>query len=205
MSSTTSKISNTVRLAALETGLAAVVTKVDGLGASQARIDESLATLLALVSGKAPVTQPEAQVEVAQVEVAQAPVAPVEVGAGKVTRLSKEAFRALKTSGQVPWLMTQKEAREAGLIGDQPVVIAEVVASAPAKAKAPKATKAPAERGSEPEYGTEAWIKWARVTDDGAPRRADGSVTPKAEWLARMGLAASGLFDAKQIDAAMSV
>ncbi len=63
--------------------------------------------------------------------------------------------------------------------------------------------KAKAERAPEPEYGTEAWIAWARPTDDGAPRRADGTATPKSEWAKRMTLAESGLFDAKQIDAAL--
>lgn len=75
---------------------------------------------------------------------------------------------------------------------------------APTVAVVEPARKARTERAPEPKYGTKAWIRWARPTDEGAPRRADGSVTPKSEWKARMALADSGKFSAKEIDAAMA-
>lgn len=72
----------------------------------------------------------------------------------------------------------------------------KVVAEVKPEAKA----KAPAKRATEPEYGTEAWIAWARPTDDGAPRRANGTAAPKAEWALRIALEAAGKFDRHEID-----
>lgn len=56
-------------------------------------------------------------------------------------------------------------------------------------------------RAEEPEYGTDAWIAWARPTDEGAPRRANGTAAPKSEWRKRIDLEASGKFDRHEVDA----
>lgn len=95
-------------------------------------------------------------------------------------------------SGTVKAKIAEAKARKEAT----PQVVAVVEAAKPARKVS--------ERAPEPEYGTEAWIAWARPTDEGAPRRADGTAAPKREWAARIALAESGLFDRKQIDAAMA-
>lgn len=110
-------------------------------------------------------------------------------------------LREHKAAGLIVPGVSVREALAAGLMDANgnvtggAVVVAKVEADKPAKT-ARKASK----RAPEPEYGTAEWIAWARPTDDGAPRRADGSVTPKAEWALRMALAESGTFDAAEID-----
>lgn len=124
----------------------------------------------------------------------------------------KAALKGHKAAGLIPAGTSVKDAISGGLMDETGALVSLTTKAAKKAAKkARKAAKAvvaqpvKAERDPEPEYGTEAWIAWARPTDDGAPRRANGSVTPKSEWARRMELANSGLFDAKQIDKAMAV
>lgn len=138
-----------------------------------------------------------------------APVAPV-VEAPKAQGPSfmvlRHALKAHKAAGAIKPGVTVKEAIAQGLMradGSLPTGQVVVVLEPEVPATPRKARKV-SERAPEPEYGTDAWIAWARPTDDGAPRRADGSATPKREWKARMALAESGQFDAKQIDAAVA-
>lgn len=84
-----------------------------------------------------------------------------------------------------------KKARKAKAVK----VTAEVVEEAPAKAK-----RTPKARAEEPEYGTDAWIAWARPTDEGAPRRANGTAAPKSEWRLRIDLEFAGQFDRFEVD-----
>lgn len=179
-------------------GMDARVTRTEEVLAG---LTETVAAIASMVSGlaSAPAPLPAAP----QVALPAAPQAAIEAAPGAFKRLSAEDFRLLKVAKVVPWGMTQKDAFAAGLLGQgAPVrpalpIVASVVATQPAKAKA--------ERAPEPEYGTEAWIAWARPTDPGAPRRADGSVTPKSEWAMRIKLANSALFSRAEIDRAVAM
>lgn len=173
--------------------LASVTARLDEQDARFDRMEGLLVRLAMSLEAPAPAAEVTAHVTVPGIVVEATPA--VEAKPAKAALLSKEEFKALKVAKVVPWGMTQKQAREAGLIGGGaavPQVVAQVAPQAPARK---------AERAPEPEFGTEAWIAWAQPAE--GPRRADGTCTPKAEWAKRFALAETGAFDRHEIDRAM--
>lgn len=140
-----------------------------------------------------------------QVEAPATPALTVPTVVGEVVKVTDEttgvsfrdlrtALKAHKAAGAIRAGITVKEAIAEGLMdeygnlgtGVSPVkvevVVAETVTEAPAKPRTP-AQIAAAERLAS------------------APRRADGTITPESEWVAREALAETGKFDRFEIDA----
>jgi hypothetical protein len=111
---------------------------------------------------------------------------------------------ALKAEGLVPAGVSVRQAQAQGLVDDEVRFIGTAPKAAPKaskKAKA-KARKAEVEKVAA-KVEADAPAK-ARPAGADAPRRADGTITPKSEWALREALAETGKFDRHEIDAAVS-
>lgn len=138
---------------------------------------------------------------------------PEQVAAAEAKRQAQfEAFRGLqaalrahKEAGLIRKGITVKEAIAEGLIdGTGALLRAEDAAMDAAVGEPTKAERKAAKKAKKAAKQAAALEadKPARTTvANEAPRRADGTITPKVEWADREALAMSGMFDRHQIDA----
>lgn len=171
--------------------------RIDGMETRMDGMEGALGRIEAILSKGVPTVTPEAPTKASKASKASKPKAK-KADEGLPFAQLRFALKQHKVAGRIVAGVTVKDAIAGGLMDNHGRFVGAdapaVVAKAEPKAKA-KATRAP-----EPEFGTEAWIAWARPTEKGAPRRADGSVTPKAEWAIRFGLIAKGKYTPEQVD-----